>query len=229
MTAANPQTESDIITKLRADGISSSDLTDAKLLTIIDSALDEYLFIKPKISLTTSATCIETAADQPSYSLPTGALWVREVAWYPGYTNTDYEIIWQELMLRNLRDTDTSVLTFDYREMANLTKFFRGSWEILDDKIFLKPCPDAVYHVPVIYATSRTLDELDQIADRRFYHLCKYMALEAVGIAKTTSGGWSAGQYRQNDSVGKETLKVAREGLAMVRAQIGNAYTAGRS
>ena len=229
MAATNPFSQSGLINTLRAKGISSNDISDESLGTLIDDALRTYLFYKPKVCITTHATCIHTVADQPNYAKPTDALWIRSVAWNPTYSATELEDMWKDILLATYPEDDPSMLMLDYMKMSELNRLFKGHWEIRNDEIWLKPVPDGVYHVAVIYATSRTLDELDQIGDNRFVDLAFYTALMAVGTSKLTGGGWRAGQLSVSESVGRETMKVAEGGLNDTLLKISNNYVAGRS
>lgn len=225
----NPFNESNLINTLRSRGISRSDIDDDALTVVIEDALNDYLFRKPKVCITSYAESITTVDNQPNYEFPDGALWIKDVLWHPGYAATDYEDIWTEIMASSLNDPDPTVMLVDYLKMSLLNRYSKGFWEIRNDEIWLKPCPDGVYHVAVIYAGSRTLTELDKIADRRFVDLCYYHALMSVATKKLTGGGWRAGQFTVNESVGKETMKVAREGLQETRLAINNAYRMSRS
>jgi len=225
----NAYNQSNLIGILRNKGISRSDIDDDALLGIIDEALHDYLFRKPKVCITAYAESITTVNDQPNYDLPEGALWIKDVFWHPGYAATDYEDIWTEIMASGLHAPNPTVMLIDYQKMSQLNRFSKGFWEIRNDEIWLKPCPDGVYNVAVLYAGSRTLEEMDQIADRRFADLCYYHALLAVGTKKLTGGGWRAGQFAVNEAVGKETMKVAREGLKETRLAINNSYRMSRS
>ena len=229
MAAANPHNESSLIATLRARGISSNDIDDDALMVVIGDSLHEYLFFRPKVCITAYAASITTVADQPDYAKPTGALWIKAVAWNPSLLSSDYDDVWTELMLKHVEDADTGIMTFDYRQMALLHRYFQGFWTIRNDRIWLLPTPDQVYHVPVIYAGSRTIDELDQIGDYRFTDLVFYKALLAVGTKKLTGGGWRAGQLSVSESVGRETMREATKGLAEVKLQIANAYRGSRS
>lgn len=227
--AINPYSESSLIATLRAKGISTSDIDDDALLVVIEDALNDYLFYKPKIAITSYADSITTVADQPNYALPDDALWVRQVCWNPSYSATEFEDMWKEILLANYQETNPTVLMIEYGKMAQLNRLFKGRWEILNDEIWLKPCPDGVYNVAVIYAASRTLDELDQIGDRRFLELAYFHTLYAVATKKLTGGGWKAGQWAVSESVGRETMKVAERGLEMTRLRIANSFVGGRS
>ncbi len=227
--AINPYSESSLIATLRANGISTSDIDDDAMLVVIEDALNDYLFYKPKIAITSYADSITTVADQPNYALPDDALWVRQVCWNPSYSATEFEDMWKEILLANYQETNPTVLMIEYGKMAQLNRLFKGHWEILNDEIWLKPCPDGVYNVAVIYAASRPLDELDQIKDRWFMDLCYFHALFSVATKKLTGGGFRAGQYSQSESVGRETMKVAERGLEMTRLRIANSFVGGRS
>ena len=230
-TATNPYEEVGIIARLRGKGIREADISDDDLLVIIEDCLDTYLFYKPKIVLTTAATCIVTVADQPNYSKPTGALWIISVEWNPDYSSDAENIgdIYEDIILTHLDTADSTILMLQYDEMSKLHRIFGGSWEIKNDQIWLIPEPaTSGDHVAVLYATSRTLDELDRIADRRFMELCEAEAMMAVGQKKLTGGGWRAGAFQVSEAVGRETIRHAEKKLDRVLLQLSNSY-AGRT
>jgi len=227
--AVNPYSESGIISTLRAKGIRTADITDENLLLVIEDALNEYLFYRPKVCITTAAACITTVAGTPNYNKPTGALWVKQVCYNPDYQDTDYEAIWTQMMLNHMTANDTTEMLIDYQKMAILHRYFDGFWEMRNDQIWLMPCPQGAYKVAVIYADDRTIDELDEIGDYRFAELCYWKAMLSVGVTKVTGGGFRAGQYSTSDAVGRETMRYAEKNLDRVRLQIANAYIGGRS
>lgn len=220
---------SDLIAKLRARGISSSDLDDEFLLTLMDDGLNEYLFYKPNIAITSYATSITTVADQPNYDKPTDALWVISCGWNPDYADTEIDDIWNVLTLDHVTEHEVSVMLIDYSNMSRLHSYFAGSFEIRNDEIWLKPCPSGIYHVPVIYAAAKTLEDMDQIADNRLMELIFYRALYSVGVTKMTTGGWRAGSYQVSESVGRETMRAAEKGLERTRLLLASAGQIQRS
>jgi hypothetical protein len=228
MAAENPIEEFQLIKRIRARGLSTTDVSDTTLQTLISDALDQYLFFKPKIAITTAATAITTVADQPNYAKPTGALFIKEVAWNPDYTD-DVGDVYTTIIQNELDENDLTLLELDYQEMSRMRKLFGGHWEIRNDQIWLEPCPSDVYKVAVIYGASRTLDELDRIADNRFIDLIFYKGLMAIGTSKLSTGGWRAGQVSVEARVGIETFNAGNKGLAQTLLQLSNSYTGSRS
>jgi hypothetical protein len=227
-TATNPYSESNLIARLRSKGIRDTDITDDDLLNVIQDALETYLFYRPKMAITTAATCITTVADQPNYAKPTGALSIVDVCWNPDYSSDAEGIgdIFEEIMLTHLDTSDSTILMLQYDEMSKLHRIFGGSWKILNDEVWLVPCPSATGNkVGVVYTTSRTLDELDMIADRRFFDLVYYESLLAVGHKKLVGGGWRAGAYVVNEAVGRETVKHANKKLDEVKLLLAQSYS----
>jgi len=220
-TATNPFTEAGLIQTLRGDGIRAVDLDDDALLVIIADSLFEYLFYRPKLAITTSSTCLTTVADQPNYAKPTGALIIVDVCWNPGIS-ADVE----NLFLQELDTRDSTLLMLQYDEISKLHRMFGGSWKILNDEIWLMPTPvTADTKVAVIYTTGRSLEELDMIADRRFYDLCKYRSMLAVGEKKLVGGGWRAGAYNISEAVGRESVKHANKKLEETRLLLAQSYS----
>jgi hypothetical protein len=228
MAADNPFEELEIIRKIRARGIRETDISNNDLQTIIGDGLEEYLFYRPKIAITTAATAITTVANQPNYAKPTGALWIKEVCWSPDYTD-EVEDVYTTIIQNGLDENDLTLLELDYQEMSRMRKLFGGHWEIRNDQIWLEPCPSDVYKVAVIYGAARTLDELDRIADNRFMDLIAFKSMMAIGTSKLSSGGWRAGQVSVDSRVGEQTYRAGEKGLARTRLLLSNSYTGGRS
>lgn len=227
--ADNPFTESGLIQAVRDKGISVNDIDDIALGGLINISLMEYQAFRPQLVLSTASTCITTVAGEPSYAKPTGATFIREVFWQPSYQTEEMDDLWTQIVLGNQYNPDPTILMLDHLKIARYNQIFKGSWKILDDEIFLIPTPDSVYKVAVLYATQKTLDELDQINDFRLVDLVYYNALLAVGTKKLTGGGFRAGQYSQSESVGRETVRVAEKGLERTKLLLANAATMRRS
>lgn len=229
ITPVNPLDDVTIRGRIRARGISRSDMSDDDLYTIIEDALDEYTFYKPNLKITSTSTCITTVANQPNYSKPTGALWVVSVAWNPDFTS-DLDDVYENLLVESLHGDSPIVLDIYHQKLAKLHELYGGHWKIVDDDIWLIPTPSSSgTKVAVFYASERTLQEVGEIADRRFMDLVYYMALESIATQKTIGGGWRAGAYATNEGVGRETSKAAMRGLDRTRAAIANSYTGRRS
>ena len=222
--AANPIEQIGLIRSVRARGIRVADLNDSDMMVLIDDALSEYLMYRPKITLSSTTTCITTVADQPNYDKPDDALWIIDVCWNPDYVDETNEV-YQQILMGTWDTMDSTILMIDNIKMARLHKQFKGHWDIKNDEIYLSPTPssDGV-KVAIVYATSRTLSELDEIADRRFLDLVYYTCLAVVGDKKITSGGWKAGAYTVDYQVGLQTAATAAKGLEKTRLLIANSY-----
>ena len=228
-TASTPYEEVSIIRILRSKGIREADISDEDLLDIIEDSLFRFLFYRPKIAITTAATCLTTVANQPNYDKPTGALTIRNVAWNPDYASDAAGIddIYTDIMLSNMNDIDPTILMLQYGQMSRLHRMFTGAWEIRNDQIWLMPTPSVAGNkVAVFYTTSRMLEELDRIGDYRFVDLCEASALMAVGQKKLTGGGWRAGAFQVSESVGRETIKLAERKMDKVLLLLANSYGA---
>lgn len=230
MTIQNPYSRPSILSVIRAKGISETDISDPDMLTLIDEALNTYSFYRPKKMLTASSGWITTVQDQPNYDRPSDALWVIDVCWNPDYSSA-VEDLYEEILMESVsREDAPSLLTIQYRQMAQLHKYFGGSWEILNDEIYLIPTPGTSdLKVPVIYADEHTLAELGEIKDKRFIDLVYAMALERKGTDMLEDGGWTAGSYKVDNSVARETLRLADKKMAEVTMLLANSYTGQRS
>ena len=230
MTIQKPFTRFDILEAIRAKGISSTDISDDDMFVLIDQALKTYAFFRPKKKMTAASGWLTTVANQPNYDFPDDAFWIIDVAWNPDYSSA-LEDLYEDILLQSIgKDESASLLTIQYRQMANLHKYFGGRWEIQNDEIYLIPAPSlSDLKVAVYYASDYTLAELGQIKDNRFFELVYAMALERKGMDLLSDGGWSAGTYKVDSSVARETLRLAEKKKDTVLSQLANSYTGQRS
>lgn len=224
--------QSTLIATVRARGISSDDVSDVDMGTLITSAVNVYSSYRPNLILTTSATCLTTVADQPNYSKPDDALWVIEVAWHPDYSSSLSSLsdLYTEILLQDMPADDSSQLFIHYGQLAQLRRFFGGNWKMINDEIYLIPYPvTADDKVAVYYATAKALTDLDTVADQLFEDLVFYTAMQSIGNKKLLSGGWRAGNYSVDQRVGEQIVRHANENMGNVIIRLANSYTAQRS
>lgn len=206
-----------IITQIRALGIRSSDISDSDLVTIIEVALDEWNRYRPNIEMTNSTTCLVTVADQPNYSMPTGALWITSVCWNPGYDTDVKEIIETATFANFDAAVETNFFAY-YKQLATLKKYFGGHWDIINDEIYLSPTPtQSGTKVAVFYATENDLSDLNVAKDNLFKQLVHGLCLERMAMDKSRNVGFTAGAYKVDKGAADQIAMLARDKLKRVR------------
>ncbi|MBW2671790.1 MAG: hypothetical protein JRD89_00060 [Deltaproteobacteria bacterium] len=218
-----------IIERIRARGITTSDISDDELGTLITSALNWYSYYRPAVKLTTTSSCITTVADQQAYDPPSDALWVVEVFWNP---TGQYAIqdLYRALLGVQFDPDHYADVVINLSQLARINSYFRGRWKVVDGKIYLIPTPaeDGV-KVPVLYATAKTLSDLDEVKDIWFEELVYAMALERKALNMTSQAGWRAGAYQVSAQPAVVMAKWAQQRIQEVRQAIANNYAAARS
>lgn len=213
--------ETTLKSRMRNRGITTSDVSDAELDSLIDDALEEYSSYRPNLTFTAESGWLTTIINEPSYTFPTGATKIISVFWNPDYSDSYVGDIYGEILLDILDATDTTEIMIEYRKMAQMRRYFGGSWYILNGKIFLVPAPSiSDIKVPVIYATIHTLSTLNQISDHLFYDLVYAYCLERKAFALSSSGGWKAGAYAVTPQAGAVMHTAADKKLNEVRTRL---------
>jgi len=221
--------QSTLIATIRARGVSSSDVSNADLATLITSCVNRYSSYRPNLIMTTSTTCLTTVVDQPNYSKPTAALWIIDVAWHPDYSSSLSDL-YTEILLQNMPADDSSQLFIHYRQLAQLHRFFGGSWKIINDEIYLIPEPGTAGNkVAVYYATAKSLADLDTVADQLFEDLVFYTAMQSVANKRILTGGWKAGNYTVDGKAALVMAAHAKSELGNVILRLADSYIAQRS
>jgi hypothetical protein len=227
---------STIIARIRArTGYTSTQISDADLTTIIGIALDEYSYYKPDISLSGYADVIVTEAGVPNYDIPNNALWIVDAFWFPDYediNDTLYnDLFYNSLLTHDLSFTHKVDFVIVYDQLRNIKHYFSGEWKMYGNQIYLIPCPDSSgQKVAFVYATAKTLAELDLVKDRLFEELCTALSYERFASDMLNgSTGWRAGSYQVSGTPGQVVMDTANKKLADVRNRLANAYVGMRN
>jgi len=221
--------QSTLIATVRARGISSTDVSDVNLATLITSAVNRYSSYRPSLTMTTSTTSLTTVKDQPNYTKPSAALWIIDVAWNPDWSSS-MEDLYTEILLQNMPADDSSQLFIYYGQLAQLHKFFGGSWKIINDEIYLIPVPNVNDNeVAVYYATAKALTDLDTVADQLFEDLVFYTAMQSVANKRILTGGWKAGNYTVDGKAALVMATHAQDELGNVILRLADSYIGQRS
>lgn len=216
-----PLVEQTIIDRVRAKGISSSRMNDDDLFVVISACLDEYLSYRPDVKLSEEADLIETEAGVGEYSVPDDCLWIIDVFWAPNFPFIGEQII----DLTNSRTEDETTLMIKESKIAEMRKMYGGNWRALGRDILLVPTPtQSGIKVGFMYATEKSLSELDGIVDNLFIDLVFYSALSKMSTEMLLAGGWRAGAYSVNDTASRIGMEIAERKLKDVRLLIANSY-----
>lgn len=200
--------------RIRARGISSSDVSDSDLSIIINDALSEYSSYNPDTVFTLSSGYLTTVANQQEYDFPAGAITILNVFW-----NEDYTLDINEIF--DVNEVLEGDLYVAYSKVATYVKYYSMSWEIKNNKIYLIPVPaQSDVKVAVLYGKAQTLDTLNEIEDQLFYDLVYALALQAVGLKHSQTSGFRAGAYAQYPTAAVVIMQTAQKKLDEVRQRL---------
>ena len=219
-------TVSDLITRVRALGISSTDISDTDLTTIINSVvLKEYSAHRPIVFSTT----FSTTKDQQDYSFPTGAESIIRIYWNPTISNSAWYPWWTEInrILKSETDFYAPSVVGSFLSLLNrFEDYFGGTWDIISTsagvrKIRLIPCPSqsglTVYAIcGKAHSDVSTVPSTDESL---FLDGVMAWARYRIEQRKGISGGFRAGSYAVTGSSATERRSVERA-LSQWRARL---------
>lgn len=216
-----PISDTDLKNRIRARGVSTTDITDANLSYLISAALDEYSSYRPNVTFTASSGYLTTVAGTSSYAFPLNAITILNVFYNPDYSDEEVDIMYINLLKNSGRDDQPIDLIIDASKMAQYRRFFSGSWKIMNGLIFLIPTPELDgIKVPIVYGSQQTESTLNNIDDNIFCELVYAYCMESRALSLMNSSGFRAGSYSVSSSAGSETMKYAQKKLDDVRARL---------
>lgn len=217
-------------------GFTTDTVSEHDLSNIVNASLNEYLLYRPGLELTAAADALVTVDDQPNYAMPDDALWIIEVAWSPDLIGDDdlsgsLDELYLELNREGLDPNHPSELTIIYQRLAEYRTFFSGHWKVINDEIWLIPCPtQSGDHVAIYYAKARTLSDLNAIKDQRFFDLVRSALLIRHAQDLAEEGSWRAGSLSvDNTRLSESFLRSGEKLREKTLAVIANPYYAQRS
>lgn len=216
-------------------GFDAGVISDQDLSHIYTITLNEYLRFRPALQLTNTTGQITTVADQPNYDLPEDALWIDEVAWSPDGSDhsTGSDPIGQlyaDIALQSYNPAHTSELLIIHQRFIDTKKYFAGAWKIINDEIWLSPCPaTSGDHVAVYYAKARVLSDLASVKDQLFFELAKGHVYMRRAMDLSINSDWRAGSYAVGSGPASQMLKAAEDCLKRARHLLANSYYAERA
>lgn len=184
----------DFVSEVRANGVSSSLLSDANLQYIIGRAFRIYNRYLPR----TLHSTITTVAYQGEYAVEDDAIKVVDVLWEPTLSS--------DIITRVLTDLKAAEMDFHYpsltvifdmqrQQMRNTTS---GHWRMYGRSVRLIPVPETAGEVvPYIYtAPWADVDDIP-IGDEDIL-IDGVMAMSNMALARgrVGTGGWRAGDYQ---------------------------------
>ncbi|OPZ93652.1 MAG: hypothetical protein BWY74_01046 [Firmicutes bacterium ADurb.Bin419] len=213
--------EATIETYIRARGISTSDVSDSDLDTLILMALDEYSTYRPYTNFTTTSGYLTTVDGQADYTYPTGAISILNVFWQPDYADDAIGDVYTDMLLKTYNTDHPIDLTIYYNQLAEMRYFFAGRWKDIGGKIFLVPPPTiSGTKVAVLYATKQTVSTLNAIDDYLFMDLVYAYCSERKAMLYMESAGFRAGSYSVTPDAGQALMKFAELKMTEVRQRL---------
>jgi hypothetical protein len=217
-------TVSDVKEYIRARRITTSDISDEELSTLIDDCLIRFSQYRPKVLITTENDIITTVANQPNYSLPTDTLWVIAAFYRPTTLGSEELTIYYPVIEGTTSSSHYRDFAIEHITLAQYEDFRRrtdGSWQAINNEIWLFPTPNASgIEVPVLYASAQTITGLNAIDSNLFKEYVFLEALSIVASADTRAGGWTAGSYKVSEGAGKALLDWAGRRLLQLQSML---------
>ncbi|MFA5704576.1 MAG: hypothetical protein WC982_13805 [Advenella sp.] len=188
----------DLVSEVRARGISTTNLSDDNLDTIIGGVLRAYNRYRPRHLHST----ITTVQYQGEYDVDVDCTRVIEVFWEPSDTADIVSRVMTELQMIETDFYYPSLLKIYHINKAQMRDTISGNWTMYGRKIRLIPVPtDAGISVPYIYSANwKNLEDIP-LSDEELL-VEGAVALANVSVARSRAGnaGWQAGDYRVNGS-----------------------------
>ena len=232
-------TVSDLLTQLRADGITTTDISDADATTQIGYIREKFDAYRPPVYYLING--ITTVDDQEDYTFPSGASEILEVLWFPNLSNASIQSLLDEMKLGITGEEGifnypslTAIWNLKY---AQFNKRYGGSWTTYYNSsnvrvITLHPSPDQnSISVPVIY-TKNHQSSLSTIPDSEkelFYEGLIARVEDMFGRKQMKSGGFRAGTYSVSGDSGSAIRTFAGRRYNDWLLRISATAAAGRS
>lgn len=200
----------DIIDEVRANGVSSTLVSDANLHLLIARAFRVYNRYRPRYLHST----LTTVAYQGEYSVDDDASRVIDVFWEPSATDDVISRLLTELEVESIDFNYPSLLTIFHINRARLRNATSGTWRMYGRQVRLIPVPDSAgSRVPYIYASPwADVDDIP-IGDEDVL-IDGVMATANMALARNRAGtgGWRAGDYQvEGGSASSEMSRSASE------------------
>lgn len=216
-----------IVTRIRALGVSTSQLSDANLYELIDHALAVYNRYRPKYMHST----FDTVAYQGAYTVDAGALNVVAVFWEPSDTSDVMSRVLAELKMMEAEFNYPSLLQIYYYNKHELRKTTNGRWTMQGNQVRLIPVPTTSGTVvPYIYTTAwEDVDDIPLADEELLIDGVNAMASAAVARARVGSGGWRAGDYQVEGGSASAEMTRASRSVLQWRSTLAGGAMGGRS
>lgn len=188
----------DLVTEVRARGISTTNLSDADLDTIIGGVLRTYNRYRPR-HLTSTITTVQY---QGEYDVDADATQVIEVFWEPSGVSDIVSRVMTELQMIETDFYYPSLPKIYYINRSELRNTTSGSWEMSGRQVRLIPVPtDDGISVPYIYSANwDSLEDIPISDEDLLVEGAVALANVSVARSRASNAGWQAGDYRVDGS-----------------------------
>lgn len=217
----------DLVLEVRANGISTAQLSDDNLGTLIGGILRTYNRYRPRCLHST----ITTVAHQGEYDVDADATKVLQVCWDPSDTTDVVSRVLSELRLVETDFYYPSMLEIFHVNKSALRKYTSGTWRMIGSQVSLIPVPDTDDSiVPYLYAANWERLEDIPLADEDLL-VEGAVASANLSVARTRAGssGWQAGDYRVDGTSASNEVKRAEDALLGWRIKLAGGAVGGRS
>lgn len=200
----------DLVTEVRANGISSTQLSDDNLNTLIGRVLRIYNRYRPRHLHST----LTTTAQQGEYDVSAEATRVIEVFWEPSDTSDIVSRVMTELQMIETDFYYPSLLKIYHINRAELRKSISGNWTMYGKQVRLLPVPtESNLTVPYVYAANwKSLEDIPLSDEELLVEGAVAMANTSVARSRAGNSGWQAGDYRvDGGAASSEVTRSQRE------------------
>ena len=184
----------DFVSEVRANGVSSTLLSDANLQYIIGRAFRIYNRYLPRYLHST----LTTVAYQGEYAVEEDAVKVVDVFWEPTASSDITTRVLTELQMVEMDFNYPSLMTIFYSNRKQMRNTTSGSWAMYGRSVRLRPVPTITGDkIPYLYtAPWEDVDDIP-IGDEDLL-IDGVMAAANMSLARgrVGTGGWRAGDYQ---------------------------------
>jgi len=216
-----------LLEELRANGISSSQISDANVYMLIRRLLRLYNRYRPQLLHST----ITTVAYQGEYDIDADANSIVEVFWEPSATSDVLARVLTEIKAMETDFHYPSLLKIHYAKLASLADTVNGNWRMYGRQIRLIPVPtESGTVVPYLY--TKGWDDLDDIPiddEELLIEGIEVLARRSLERSNSGSVGWRAGDYSVDGNAGARGIDSANREYSMFLSRLAGGAVGGRS
>lgn len=219
--------EYELVEELRANGISSSLVSDANAYLLAGRLLRLYSRYRPRLLHST----ITTVAYQGEYDVNPNAMKVVNVFWEPSTTSDVLSRVLTEIKAMETDFNYPSLLKLHYVKLASLADTTSGRWAAYGRQVRLIPVPTSSGSaVPYLYTAGWDSIEDIPISDEELLiEGMEILSRRSLARGNAATGGWRAGDYAVDGSATGREMDSANREYNLFLAKLAGGGVGGRS